>query len=219
MKKIIKLNFSRVSLKKIYNLRRRKTTFIIMNKIIFTLLTLTLGALIASSCNTTNISSYNEKQSIHLPDGSIVLLNKNSTVRYNTSFEDRSIELDGEAFFIVEKGKVPFVVTTPSGTVTVLGTAFNVKSDDEQLEVEVEKGSIEMKVDEQIQKIKRGECAIYNKSKDLFEKGKAEFEHHIWTEDFQDDLEEIGHEIKKSGRKIGKEFKKLGRKIKDEIED
>lgn len=175
--------------------------------------------MLTSSCGRVTVSTSDKTKSIHLNDGSTVLLNSNSSVSYKESFEDRHIELNGEAFFIVKKDDVPFVVTTSLGEVKVLGTAFNLKSDDDNMQVEVEKGSIELRIDEEVQKIKKGECAVYNKSKELFEKGKAEFEHHIWTEDFRDDLENIGSEVKESSREIGKEFKKLGRKIKKEIND
>jgi len=68
-----------------------------------------------------------EKTEIALPDGSIVKLNANSTLSYNkkTFTENRNIDLEGEAYFKVAKGS-KFTVSSSQGTVTVLGTQFNV---------------------------------------------------------------------------------------------
>ena len=175
--------------------------------------------LFLTSCTTISVKTDQQTQSVLLPDGSVVLLNQNSELEYQKDFGDRQVTLRGEAFFKVQKAEVPFVVSTSNGQITVLGTAFNVKEDEKQLEVEVETGSVELKVKDQITKVKRGESAVYDDAKGLFEKGKAEFKHHIWTDDLKDDLEEVGAEAKESGKKIGKEFQKLGRRIKKEVKD
>jgi len=178
------------------------------------------GCLIGlASCTTISVKTNQQTQAVALPDGSVVLLNQNSELEYQKEFGDRQVTLQGEAFFKVHKAEVPFVVNTSNGQITVLGTSFNVKEDEKQLEVEVETGSVELKVKDQISQLKRGESAIYNGAKGLFEKGKAEFKHHIWTDNLKDDLDEIGDEVKKSSKKVGKEFQKLGRKIKKEVKD
>lgn len=62
-----------------------------------------------------------------LPDGSVVTLNAASTISYN-SFgweSERTVKLDGEAFFDVKNGN-PFLVAGDESSVTVLGTSFNV---------------------------------------------------------------------------------------------
>lgn len=68
---------------------------------------------------------------IVLPDGTRVSLNAASSLRYPTSFSDdqRKVELTGEAYFDVatDAGR-PFVVVTGKQTISVLGTAFNVKA-------------------------------------------------------------------------------------------
>jgi transmembrane sensor len=64
-----------------------------------------------------------------LPDGSQVWLNANSSLRYPSAFgEDRSIEMEGEAFFDVRPGIHPFVVHSGKLETRVLGTSFNVKA-------------------------------------------------------------------------------------------
>lgn len=80
------------------------------------------------------------KSKITFPDGSVVWLNAGSKVTYDSNFakESRNVELTGEGYFEVSKNKeLPFVVNTGKLTVKVLGTKFNLKSYEEDLEVKV----------------------------------------------------------------------------------
>lgn len=75
---------------------------------------------------------------IRLPDGSMVWLNAASSLTYSlniASATQRSVELQGEAYFEVAKDKAhPFVVSTARQKVEVLGTHFNINSyPDEQV--------------------------------------------------------------------------------------
>jgi len=66
-----------------------------------------------------------------LADNSNVWLNANTTFRYPTQFskKNRTVYLDGEAYFAVSKNeKKPFIVKTDLGDVQVTGTAFNVEA-------------------------------------------------------------------------------------------
>jgi ferric-dicitrate binding protein FerR (iron transport regulator) len=66
---------------------------------------------------------------IELLDGSKVWLNAETKLTYFTTpvKNERRVKMEGEAFFEVAKdASKPFVVETPSGEVTVLGTSFNV---------------------------------------------------------------------------------------------
>lgn len=65
----------------------------------------------------------------NLPDGSKVRLDAETTIKYSKKgWENkRQLELKGLAFFEVKKGS-DFVVHTPEGKVTVLGTSFSVES-------------------------------------------------------------------------------------------
>ncbi|HYG03355.1 MAG TPA: FecR domain-containing protein [Chryseosolibacter sp.] len=64
-----------------------------------------------------------------LPDGSEVTLNADSKITFSRFgwLGDRSLTLQGEAFFDVKKGSI-FAVNTDRGSVTVLGTSFNVNA-------------------------------------------------------------------------------------------
>lgn len=83
-----------------------------------------------------------------LPDGSVVTLNKNSSLSYPEVFSDtiRSIKLSGEAFFNVSPNKKkPFVIHVNDVQIRVVGTSFNVKSSNATTEVIVETGIVEVK--------------------------------------------------------------------------
>ncbi|WP_396226042.1 FecR family protein [Flavobacterium sp.] len=84
-------------------------------------------------------------QTVSLPDNSEVLVNKNSSIEYKTFFwkNNRTIDLKGEAYFKVAKGKT-FEVNTNLGKVTVLGTQFNVNSKDNTFEVTCYEGKVKV---------------------------------------------------------------------------
>ena len=76
-------------------------------------------------------TSYQEKKTVTLNDGTIVWLNGNSQLTYPSTFSDdqRLVQLTGEAFFDVSKfPDKPFIIETTKSKVTVLGTSFNVRS-------------------------------------------------------------------------------------------
>ncbi|GKG76559.1 anti-sigma factor [Parabacteroides goldsteinii] len=72
-----------------------------------------------------------QRARVLLADGTEVWLNANSTLRYPERFnlKQREVELQGEAFFEVEKNKEkPFVVKTSKMDIQVTGTKFNVSA-------------------------------------------------------------------------------------------
>ena len=82
-----------------------------------------------------------------LSDGSVITLNKQSTVTYPSKFKGnkRAIALKGEAFFnVVPDKKKPFIVSVNDVQVTVVGTSFNIKSDSGITEVVVESGIVQV---------------------------------------------------------------------------
>lgn len=77
-----------------------------------------------------------EKLEVSLPDDSRVLVNAGSDLRFKSARweSERRVTLEGEAYFRVAKG-ARFDVVTPTGTVSVLGTQFNVRQRNGNLEV------------------------------------------------------------------------------------
>lgn len=78
-----------------------------------------------------------------LPDQSEVILNAGSKATYKDwNWENnRQVHLEGEAYFKVAKGK-KFSVETALGTVTVMGTQFNVRVRKERLDVVCFEGKV-----------------------------------------------------------------------------
>ena len=88
-----------------------------------------------------------EKNSILLPDSSQIELNASTYISYKKRMWkiSREVELNGEAYFKVAKGS-KFDVTTTAGTVSVLGTQFNVKNRENYFEVVCYEGLVEVKI-------------------------------------------------------------------------
>jgi transmembrane sensor len=103
---------------------------------------------VAKPVNNTVSTKPRDKASITLPDGSKVWLNGDSKITYE-DFRDktREVYLSGEAFFDVAKDKTkPFIIHTRTINLKVLGTAFNVRSYDNEKETETAlvHGSVEI---------------------------------------------------------------------------
>jgi len=80
-----------------------------------------------------------------LSDGSVITLNKRSTITYPSKFKGntRTIALKGEAFFnVAPDKKKPFIISVNDVRVTVVGTSFNIKSENGSTEVVVETGIV-----------------------------------------------------------------------------
>ncbi|RUA15810.1 MAG: hypothetical protein DSY83_06920, partial [Flavobacteriia bacterium] len=92
--------------------------------------------------NVTYTTGIGEKESVLLADGSLIELNANSSLSYKRFGweEDRAVDFEGEAFFDIRSGK-DFEVRTSKGTISVLGTKFNVK-DRKDLKIQCYEGSI-----------------------------------------------------------------------------
>ena len=88
-------------------------------------------------------------ESLRLLDGTQVWLAQGSTLSYGKTFSphDRTVKLDGEAFFDVASDRDhPFFVKTNTVVVKVVGTSFNVKmyKDTDDTEVVLERGVVKL---------------------------------------------------------------------------
>lgn len=81
-----------------------------------------------------------QKLSITLPDGSLVKLNSESSIKYPSEFSDtlRTVTLIGEAFFEIEKDSLkPFEIYSKNITTKVIGTSFNIDAYPEYENVQI----------------------------------------------------------------------------------
>ena len=98
-----------------------------------------------------------------LPEGTVVTLNRQSSIRYRRQLagDTRSVELEGEAFFNVAPDKdKPFVVHASGATIKVLGTSFNVRTSNKGIEVIVETGMVEITSDNHTVSIQPNEKVV-----------------------------------------------------------
>ena len=81
-----------------------------------------------------------------LPDGTKILLSKNSQITYPKTFEGntREINLMGEGFFDVHHDAAhPFIIHTQGTVVKVLGTSFNIRAYNALVQVYVKIGKVQ----------------------------------------------------------------------------
>jgi len=95
--------------------------------------------------STTIKAEYAKVHNHQFEDNSFVKLNAGSSLVFNEKKWDteRAVHLEGEAYFNIKKGS-PFIIHTPNGTVTVLGTDFNVRSWGDVLAVECFSGKVKV---------------------------------------------------------------------------
>jgi transmembrane sensor len=91
----------------------------------------------------TYATAIGEQETVTLEDGSILTLNTNTTLTVSYSKTERLIHLtEGEALFEVEHSDRPFLVEA-GGTITrALGTAFNVRADQDAISVILIQGAV-----------------------------------------------------------------------------
>lgn len=94
-------------------------------------------------------SAYGQIKRETLPDGSVVLLNANSSIRYASHWDEsatREVWLEGEALFHVQKkpNKTRFIVHANNVNVVVTGTRFNLFNRNNRFNILLEEGSVEL---------------------------------------------------------------------------
>lgn len=107
-----------------------------------------------------SVASINEVKKDTLPDGSIATLNKRSELSYPKNFKGktRKVKLRGEAFFNVQPNKEkPFIIDVNDVQVKVVGTSFNIRSNNGLTEVIVETGIVQVIKGDKTIELKAGE--------------------------------------------------------------
>lgn len=104
---------------------------------------------------TTIKTPFGKTQQVTLPDGSTVLLNANSQLRFSKNWsktEARMVWLNGEAEFSVKHYDLPqgsaqkFIVHTEGVKVEVIGTRFNLMSRGEKCKLALYEGKVELQL-------------------------------------------------------------------------
>lgn len=111
-----------------------------------------------------------ERMQMIFQDGTKVYINSDSYMRYPRKFgiSERTVELKGEAYFVVAKNKNrPFVVNLNGPSIRVLGTSFNVEAypENDDIKVNLDEGRINLKLLSDVEvPVSPGECVVYNKN-------------------------------------------------------
>lgn len=89
---------------------------------------------------------------ILLPDGSVVILNGNSCIRYNSDFDSsskREVVLTGNAYFHVKQtpSLTPFIVHANQLNIQVTGTEFNVNARTKATDVVLTNGKVNVSLE------------------------------------------------------------------------
>jgi transmembrane sensor len=118
------------------------------------------------------------RSEIRLNDGTEVMLNAGSSLRYSTDYNlhNRDLVLEGEAYFKVAKNtSLPLIVNAGNINIKATGTEFNVKaySDDEMIETTLVDGKVEISPKGNLDKdrilvLKPNQKAIYAQQSDQF---------------------------------------------------
>jgi ferric-dicitrate binding protein FerR (iron transport regulator) len=92
-----------------------------------------------------------QRVNLTLADGTNVWLNALTTLTYSNDFgrKDRTLQLDGEAYFEVAKdGNKPFIIKTGIGEIEAKGTSFNVQAyaSDAGFETTLMTGSVDVRL-------------------------------------------------------------------------
>jgi len=94
-------------------------------------------------------TGYGQTQTVQLPDGSSVVINANSAIRFKDNWDEqdkRVVWLDGEAYFDVKHraNHQPFLVHANEVQVKVLGTSFNVRQRQDRVTVVLVNGKVRL---------------------------------------------------------------------------
>lgn len=128
-----------------------------------------------------------QRAELKLSDGTEVWLNAKTRFTYPSNFnkKNRTVQLDGEAYFsVTENKKKPFVVQTNRHEITVLGTEFNViayKSND-YFETSLLKGSVQIKSPDAATYRIEPNTKIYTKGGILCKESIKDTDYFLWRD-------------------------------------
>ena len=152
---------------------------------------LSSAAVLFLSNSTKHQTAYGENKRVVLPDGSAVVLNANSSVRYSANWdseEPREVWLDGEGFFSVthKSNAQKFIVHTNELDVQVLGTMFNVNARRGKTRVILNSGKVKLFLEKQEDKevdMKPGELVDFSaKQKVLVKRAVEAGKYSAWVD-------------------------------------
>ncbi len=128
-----------------------------------------------------------ERDTVTLDDGTTVIMNVNSELRYAQSSTKRSVELEGMAYFDVARDESkPFVIVAGEGEVTVLGTKFTVENieDRERICVSVNEGKVKLEVGDHSVQLMANDIALWTEDGHIRVNRKESHDNSSWLNDY-----------------------------------
>ncbi len=175
---------------------------------------LLLGALFLFDMNLSGDNTHFAEADIDkvsLDDGTQVVLNQGSSLAVAESFNqsERRVILDGEAFFDVERNEnAPFIITVDNAEVEVLGTAFNIESNESIMILDVQEGLVQFTQNGKSELVKAGEQLTWNKKTNQVSRSIVKSENNFsW----------INKELSFENTPMSQVFEDLGRYFNKEI--
>ncbi|MGJ3234849.1 FecR domain-containing protein [Marivirga sp.] len=183
-----------------------------------------LFAVLFSACSKKKIITEDNSEAVELPDGSIVFLSQYSELEYLEAFNQRKVAISGECYFSVEPSDQSFTVEGYLGEVEVLGTDFSMKSNSEEIEVQVAEGSVEFKASNQSEKISSGKMASYKEGDESIRTGNASMNFKKWMaklrielkrldKDMNDEVMRLEEKLLEKAKEFENEANKVGKKL------
>ncbi|CAH1000203.1 hypothetical protein LEM8419_01351 [Neolewinella maritima] len=119
-----------------------------------------------------------------LPDGSQLTLQQGATVSYDADTYNtatRDLTLAGQAYFEVQPDAArPFLVQHAAGVLRVTGTAFNLRTESDLLEVEVSEGAVILEQNGKRMQVAARECGLLAPGQPMVHKPAPNLNHHAW---------------------------------------
>lgn len=136
--------------KKAEKVKNRKYSRILFRVAIALFIFVACGALLAVLSHKVYLNSSGMSKIVTLPDGSEAMLTPHSELSYNSLFWHfrRRVFFKGEGYFSITSGD-DFVIGTPKGAVSVLGTKFTVWADTNDLFVHCTIGKVQVQHNDQ----------------------------------------------------------------------
>lgn len=106
------------------------------------------------------VTGVGEIVTVQLGDGSAVRLAPSSRLRLSAGGDPRAVELEGRAFFSVARDEArPFRVITRTATATVLGTRFEIATEEDDLRLVVVEGRVALETERNRVEVGAGEVS------------------------------------------------------------
>ncbi|MDR1371031.1 MAG: DUF4974 domain-containing protein [Dysgonamonadaceae bacterium] len=136
------------------------------------------------------VAGQGKKTSLTLSEGSKVVINSGSKIIYDSNYnlKDRSLKLEGEAFFDVKYDpEKPFIVECKDIKIKVLGTSFDVKAYqvEDHISIVLTSGKIKLTTPKEEIEMFPNDRIVYNKTTQITILEKINTENYMdWMQDY-----------------------------------